>query len=56
MKLGKLHIHEHKPNEAELIIEELLATIYAMRISLKINHTEAEIKAEKYLSTLRKGE
>ncbi len=51
----KLHIHEYKPTEAELIIEDLLATIYAMRVSLKINHTESEIRAEKYLSTKRKG-
>jgi hypothetical protein len=53
MKTGKLHINEHKPTEAELVIEGLLATIYAMRVSLKLNHTEAEIKAYDYLKGLK---
>lgn len=49
MKLGILHIHEDKMPEEIDIIKELLATAYSMRISLKINHTEAEIRAENYL-------
>lgn len=49
MKLGKLHIHEAKiPEEIELI-NELLATVYSMRVQLRLNHTQTEEKAWKYL-------
>jgi hypothetical protein len=57
MKTGTLHTPDNKINlerqQAIEIIEELLATIYAMRVSLKINHTETEIKAYDYLKGIK---